>query len=326
MIDASASTDHRWNASRLTGRRTVAGMISLLLFPFLPTALGQAEKDPAWVVREFFSACLHKDQSRIKRYILPHPESHVLWTLFKPSPEELQEETTLLEKATFRIPKPGEKIVDMLTGNELVVGHEHIGQARSLVVVNAAEITMIFPVVKLEDSWRVDAGELIRQYKQNAIFDPQNYKELKRKLEKAKKENKPLLIQPGIGIGLIKLDMTSEELINAMGKPVYKYGKLFSYILLGMDVILGKDRRVEHISAGDSWCSDLLKDVFKGMTDKGVGMKSTKREIITAYGEPASYSDDSGVEMLYYKNLGMTFHLRNGKVTNVYLSRTVKDE
>jgi hypothetical protein len=46
-------------------------------------------------------------------------------------------------------------------------------------------------------------------------------------------------------------------------------------------------------------------------------MGSTKQQIIAVYGEPSGTTDINGLTTLRYKNILMTFSLRNGKVVTM---------
>ena len=61
---------------------------------------------------------------------------------------------------------------------------------------------------------------------------------------------------------------------------------------------------------------------FKGRTKEGIGMESTRAEIIKAYGQPTSSKTEEAYgnvlhEQLEYKPLGLMFTLESGKVFNI---------
>lgn len=59
--------------------------------------------------------------------------------------------------------------------------------------------------------------------------------------------------------------------------------------------------------------SPLIKHC-KCKTTKGIGMGSTKQQIIAAYGEPSGILLQNGLTMMLYKKVAMNFALRDDKV------------
>ena len=54
---------------------------------------------------------------------------------------------------------------------------------------------------------------------------------------------------------------------------------------------------------------------FKGRTKEGIGMRSTREDVLRAYGEPTeSEKFRGGLESMKYQPLGITFTLEGGKV------------
>jgi len=62
---------------------------------------------------------------------------------------------------------------------------------------------------------------------------------------------------------------------------------------------------------------------FKGRTKEGIGMESSREDVIKAFGQPTtakpwdSNEKFTGHEQLEYKPLGLTFILQDGKVINI---------
>ena len=54
---------------------------------------------------------------------------------------------------------------------------------------------------------------------------------------------------------------------------------------------------------------------FTGRTKEGIGMRSTRQEVVKVYGDPTvSEKFSRGLESLQYPMLGLTFTLEGGKV------------
>jgi hypothetical protein len=58
-----------------------------------------------------------------------------------------------------------------------------------------------------------------------------------------------------------------------------------------------------------------LVKAFTGRTKEGIGLQSTREDLIKAYGEPSSSERlRGGTESIGYNSLGITFTLEGGKV------------
>jgi hypothetical protein len=86
---------------------------------------------------------------------------------------------------------------------------------------------------------------------------------------------------------------------------------------LGMSVS-GTKSGVIAIFCGDSMLRYPGVKKFKGRTKEGIGMESSRADIIKAFGQPTTAKPwNSGQEQLEYRNLGLTFTLESGKVINI---------
>ena len=56
---------------------------------------------------------------------------------------------------------------------------------------------------------------------------------------------------------------------------------------------------------------------FKGRTKEGIGMESSREDVIKALGQPTTTRRDAGQELLAYKTLGLSFSLEAGKVKHI---------
>ncbi len=131
--------------------------------------------------------------------------------------------------------------------------------------------------------------------------------------------NTPISIEPKVAVGRIHAGMTTSEVIAALGEPQRKTGNTLEYTKLGFAVIPGRDGHVQAVMCGDvTGINGPLVKAFTGRTPEGIGMASTRGELVKAYGPP----DDSqrfagGTESLHYISRGITFTLEGGKVHHV---------
>jgi hypothetical protein len=121
---------------------------------------------------------------------------------------------------------------------------------------------------------------------------------------------KDMLIQPGIGVGRVRLGMTVEEMENCLGKPdIDATGISFVYADLGIEVVI-RDEKVNQIHCIHHINNAPAVKACKYQTVEGIGIGSTESEIISAYGEPSKRSKGA----LTYNELGMRFELDGGQV------------
>lgn len=128
----------------------------------------------------------------------------------------------------------------------------------------------------------------------------------------------PVLIVPGVSVGKVRKGMTTNEVEAVLGKPDKWQGKMMVYDQqLGMSVGQGK-AGVLVVFCGDSMLNYPGVEKFKGRTKEGIGMKSSRGEVIKAFGQPTTAQPwGTGQEQLEYKTLGLTFTLEAGKVMNI---------
>ena len=129
-----------------------------------------------------------------------------------------------------------------------------------------------------------------------------------------------MLIVPGASVGPVQKGMTTNEVEAVLGKPDNWQGKVMLYDEnLGMSVV---QSRVGVVAV---FCGDALPQYpgvkkFKGRTKEGIGMESTREEIIKAFGQPTTakpWSANPQQEQLEYRPLGLVFLLEKGKVFNI---------
>jgi hypothetical protein len=128
--------------------------------------------------------------------------------------------------------------------------------------------------------------------------------------------NSVLLIIPQKSVGPVRADMTIPQVIAALGQPDKRTGNFLHYVRSGFSVISNPgDESLRAIFCGDSLGrSGPMTRAFKGRTREGIGMGSTRAEVIAAYGTPSDARAAAINESLRYEALGLTFTLAEGKV------------
>jgi hypothetical protein len=131
------------------------------------------------------------------------------------------------------------------------------------------------------------------------------------------RSEEPILIVPGQSVGKVRKGMTTNEVEAVLGKPERWQGKIMVYDkTLGMSVGLTR-KGVMVIFCGDSMLKYPGVKRFKGRTKGGVGMESSRADVIKEFGKPTTGQPwGDGQEQLEYRRLGLTFILDFGKVIN----------
>ena len=128
--------------------------------------------------------------------------------------------------------------------------------------------------------------------------------------------NAPLLIEPNVAMGQIHAGMRVQDVVAKLGDPERRTANALEYTHLGFAVMPGPDGIVAVVMCGDvTGINGPLVRAFTGRTKEGVGLTSTKEDVIKAYGQPSSSEKmRGGTESMRYDNLGITFTLEGGKV------------
>jgi hypothetical protein len=130
-----------------------------------------------------------------------------------------------------------------------------------------------------------------------------------------------MLIEPHQGVGKIQAGMTTAQVAALLGEPDRKVGATFEYSKLGLAVRSGPDGKLETVMCGDVvGVNGPFVKAFNGRTKEGLGMLSSREEVVKALGEPSATKKlTSGMEWLQYDALGMAFTLEGGKVHHIIL-------
>ena len=129
------------------------------------------------------------------------------------------------------------------------------------------------------------------------------------------------IIEPGAGMGPVRFGMSFEEVKRLMGQPDYTMGE--RVLQYSGFVLTSRDgKTLAAIACGDLNRADSpFVDRCICRTTQGVGMGSSLRQILTAYGEPPVQVQDEtvpGATILRYPSDFMEFRLKDDKVYFMY--------
>lgn len=141
------------------------------------------------------------------------------------------------------------------------------------------------------------------------------------------KPGKAFVIEPLVGIDKVRFDMTVEQMKQILGEPVQIRGPVHEYLDSGLAIFAMNDA-VTMIVCGDRRSADSPRiRNCKSRTKKGIGMGSSREDIILAYGQPSSTESvqmriGGSAVTLRYDSLNSQFMLINDKV--FYMSFAAK--
>ena len=143
----------------------------------------------------------------------------------------------------------------------------------------------------------------------------------KRSAHGAWRSSQSIVIEPGISIGPVRSGMTIDQVVAELGEPDQKKESALDYFNLGFSVIPGKDGLVHIVLCVDPTGKEgPFTKAFAGRTREGIGMRSSRADVIRAYGEATAtqtIAGKPGVEVVRYRPLGLVFQLRDGKVDTI---------
>src|SRR5438477_109349 len=132
--------------------------------------------------------------------------------------------------------------------------------------------------------------------------------------EQNSSSTEPQLIEPGVSVGKVRAGMTVDQVRAELGAPQFTTANALEYTRLGFAVMPGADGVVQVVMCGDVTGNNgpLIKR-FRARTKEGIGLGSSRDELIKAYGEPSTDQKFAGNrESIRYDSLGITFSLESG--------------
>jgi len=122
------------------------------------------------------------------------------------------------------------------------------------------------------------------------------------------KAKPPVLIEPNAGVDKVQKGMNKQQVEAAIGKPEKINGNAWFYLSRGIYVSFGGNGVMFNIKCVSP---------FAGVTKEGIGIGSTKAELIAAYGTPNQEKQfDHGDENLWFSPIGISFDMEKDKVTS----------
>ena len=124
-----------------------------------------------------------------------------------------------------------------------------------------------------------------------------------------------MLIEPGVSIGPVHSGMTTKQVIAKLGVPVKVRDGILMY--RNLSVFLAQDGLVGHVFYFEPSTNRPFTEVITAHTKEGIGIGSSRDEVISAYGEPTATKYENvhkENEVLVYEPLHLQFHIRNGRV------------
>jgi hypothetical protein len=124
-----------------------------------------------------------------------------------------------------------------------------------------------------------------------------------------------MVIEPGVSIGPVHSGMTMEQVVKKLGEPdKTEYGIL---MYRNLSIFPSKEGFVGHMFCFDPGRNGSSTEAFAWHTKEGIGIGSSRADVISAYGEPTATKHENvhkENEVMVYESLGLQFHIRNGKV------------
>jgi len=135
----------------------------------------------------------------------------------------------------------------------------------------------------------------------------------------APQSGEPSLIEPNVRVGKVVAGMTVKQLVTQLGEPQRRTAKALEYTQLGFAVLPDSNGMVSIVMCGDvTGIHGPFVKAFTGRTREGIGMLSTRDDLLKAYGEPTeSEKFRGGLESMRYQGLGITYTLEHGKVHHI---------
>jgi hypothetical protein len=132
------------------------------------------------------------------------------------------------------------------------------------------------------------------------------------------------VVVPGKAVGPIQLGMSQEEVRAVVGEAERQSLGGWEYLSGGYAVLLDRDRHtVNAIVGGDvGYPHGALVKAFVARTREGIGMGSTRVEVVKALGVPEADRRPPGGEVLSYPGLELV--LVDGAVAHLAVRRVAK--
>ena len=138
-----------------------------------------------------------------------------------------------------------------------------------------------------------------------------------------------LIVEPLVGIGAVQFGMSKDEIIEHFGQPdkltTRAEGTKLNYVASkGLGFEVDSELGMQKIQCwSENWPTQLPFAVatFTGRTKEGIGIGSTREQIVIAYGEPDRTSTDAKgiIQNLDYDKVRIRFSLWQDKLISMTL-------
>jgi RNA polymerase sigma factor (sigma-70 family) len=126
------------------------------------------------------------------------------------------------------------------------------------------------------------------------------------------------LIVPLQRVGNLQPGMSAARVRVLLGAPDRDAGTLLEYRRFGLAVFLSSKGVAEIWGGNSAGYGGPLVAAFKARTKEGIGMGSSRSEVVLAFGQPTSTERlPLNEERLVYKPIGLSFALQNGTVHHI---------
>lgn len=134
-------------------------------------------------------------------------------------------------------------------------------------------------------------------------------------IPKAKSEP-PVFVEPDVGVGKVRKGMNEQQVETELGSPDSKTGGIWRYQRQGLWVLFGNNGIMFNIHCFNP---------FAGVTKEGIGIGSTRAEIVRAFGIPNQTKQISqGSENLWFAQQKISCTLNDDKITEIVVHLDVR--
>lgn len=132
--------------------------------------------------------------------------------------------------------------------------------------------------------------------------------------------SEPILIEPNVAVGKIRAGMTVDQMIAEIGEPARRTAESLHYPALGL-AVRPAEGTVQVVMCGDVMgLQGPYSKAFNGHTKQGIGLQSTREEVIAAFGKPTETEGFPGkIEVLKYAPQGLRLALEHGRVYHMII-------